>query len=174
MPSSSSKTPSGTSRPGRPKPRSRPPRSFRRLIYTGLGLGLAPKMPGTFGTLLGVPLWWLWSGLPWPAYLGATLAVFTLGWWAAHKAESDLGQHDAPEVVIDEVAGYLVTMFLAPPLPGVMLWGFIFFRLFDILKPWPVNWADRKLPGAFGVMMDDVLAGLYAWLLLRLTYSIFF
>jgi len=131
-------------------------------------------MPGTVGTLLGLPLWWLCSGLSCSAYLGVTLAVFTLGWWAAHKAESDLGRHDAPEVVIDEVAGYLVTMFMAPPLYGVMLWGFVFFRLFDILKPWPVGWADRKLPGAFGVMMDDVLAGAYAWLSLQLTYIIFF
>jgi len=151
-----------------------PPLSFRRLIYTGLGLGLAPKMPGTFGTLLGLPLWWLASGLTWPAYLGLTVFIFLLGWWAAHKAESDLGRHDAPEVVIDEVAGYLVTMFLAPPLPWVMLWGFVFFRLFDILKPWPVGWADRKLPGAFGVMMDDVLAGVYAWLCLQLIHLIFF
>lgn len=155
-------------------PNRRPHWSFRRLIYTGLGLGLAPKAPGTFGTLLGLPLWWLCSGLAWPLLLAVTLGVFLLGWWAAGKAESDLGRHDAPEVVIDEVAGYLVTMFLAPPLPGVMLWGFVFFRLFDILKPWPVGWADRKLPGAFGVMMDDVLAGIYACLCLQLTYRIFF
>lgn len=152
----------------------RPPWSFRRLIYTGLGLGLAPKAPGTLGTLLGLPLWWVCRSLAWPLYLAVTLGVFLLGCWAAHKAESDLGRHDAPEVVIDEVAGYLVTMFLAPPLPGVMLWGFVFFRLFDILKPWPVGWADRKLPGAFGVMMDDVLAGIYACLCLQLTYLIFF
>ncbi len=150
-----------------------PPLSLARLVYTGLGLGLAPKAPGTFGTLLGIPVFWLARGLAWPLYLALTLFVFVLGCWAARRAEADLGQHDAGQVVIDEVAGYLVTMFMAPNLPWVWLWGFVLFRLFDIAKPWPVRWADNKIPGALGVMVDDVLAGLYAWAALRLLSWLF-
>ena len=155
-------------------PEQRPPWSIRRLIYTGLGFGLAPKAPGTFGTLPGLPLYWLMAGLSWPVYLILTSGVFLVGWWAANQAERDLGRHDAGEVVIDEVAGYLVTMFLAPALPWAMVWGFVFFRFFDILKPWPVSWADQKVPGGLGVMVDDILAGVYAWLAMQLTYIIFF
>ena len=145
----------------------RPPWSIRRLIYTGLGLGLAPKAPGTFGTILGLPLYWLFSGLSWPWYLLASLSIFLVGWWASQKAEIDLGRHDAPEVVIDEVAGYLVTMILVPISLSAMALGFVFFRFFDILKPWPVSWADKKVPGALGVMLDDILAGIYACLSLH-------
>jgi phosphatidylglycerophosphatase A len=146
----------------------RPPWSAARLIYTGLGLGLAPKAPGTCGTLLGLPLFWLAGDQSWPVQAGLWVLVFALGWWAAAKAEAELGVHDSPQVVIDEVAGYLTAVFLAPNRPAVWILGFILFRFFDILKPWPVNWADRRLPGGFGVMADDILAGLYAWLVLRL------
>ncbi len=152
----------------RPSPSGRPPWSVRRLIYTGLGLGLAPKAPGTFGTLLGIPLVLLLAGRPWPVYLAVTLGLLLLGWWAAARAERDLGRHDAPEVVIDEVVGYLVTLFLFPAQPLHLLLGFVFFRFFDIVKPWPVRWADRKVGGAWGVMLDDLLAGVYAWLALAL------
>lgn len=159
-----------TSSDAKPKP----PWSVARLIYTGLGLGLSPKAPGTCGTLLGIPLFLLMEGLAWPIYLGLTALVFFGGWWASNQAETDLGTHDAPQVVIDEVAGYLVTMFLAPNLPWVWLWGFVLFRFFDILKPWPVGWADRKICGGLGVMVDDILAGVEAWLVLNLAYIIFF
>ncbi len=123
---------------------------------------------------MGLPLYWLMRDLSWPIYLAGVLGVSLLGWWASEKAEAELGRHDAPEVVIDEVAGYLVTMFLAPALPWALVWGFGFFRLFDILKPWPVSWADRKVPGGLGVMLDDILAGGYACLAMHLTYALFF
>lgn len=168
-------TENGGPGPNQPRPagenvcrRAAPAWSLKRFIYTGFGLGLAPKAPGTFGTLLGLPLFWLFSGLSWPLYLLLCLAVFLLGWWASNQAEIDLGRHDAPEVVIDEVAGYLVTMFLAPASLGMMALGFVLFRFFDILKPWPVSWADDKVPGGMGVMADDILAGLYACLTLHL------
>ena len=157
------------SQPYESKNPGRPPWSARRLIYTGLGLGLAPKAPGTFGTILGLPLYWLFYHLGWPLYLLGLSAIFAVGWWASMKAEADLGRHDAPEVVIDEVAGYLTTMFLVPLSLSAMVLGFLFFRLFDILKPWPVSWADQKVPGAFGVMLDDILAGIYACLSVHLT-----
>lgn len=160
------------SAPAEKTPKTRPPWTLARLIYLALGLGLAPKMPGTFGTLMGLPLYWLMSGFSWPCYLLGCLAVFFIGWWASQQAEKDLGRHDAPEVVIDEVAGYLVTMFLAPPLPWAMLWGFVFFRFFDIVKPWPVSWADEKVPGGLGVMLDDILAGVYAWMAMQASYLV--
>ena len=149
-----------------------PPWSAARLIYTGLGLGLAPKAPGTFGTLLGVPLFCLVGDEPWPVQAALWALVFGLGWWSARRAEQELGLHDSPQVGIDEVAGYLTTVFLAPNRPITWILGFVLFRFFDILKPWPVNWADRWLPGGFGVMADDVLAGLYAWLVLRLVINL--
>ena len=133
-----------------------------KAIYTGLGLGLMPKAPGTFGTLLGLPIYYLIKDFSLAHYLLVLGLICLLGLWAGGRAEKDLGRHDAPQVVIDEVAGYLVTMFMIPPLPYAMLWGFIFFRLFDIFKPFPVSWADEKVPGALGVMLDDILAGLYA------------
>lgn len=152
----------------------KPPWSLARLVYTGLGLGLAPKAPGTFGTFLGLPLFWLLVPLGWGWYGAATAAIFVLGCWAAHRAELDLDCHDAPQVVIDEVVGYLVTMFMAPDLPWAWVWGFLFFRFFDILKPWPVSWADRKVAGSLGVMLDDVLAGLYGLLAMRLVMFLFY
>lgn len=150
----------------------KPPFSLARLVYTGLGLGLCPKAPGTFGTLLGIPIFLLCEGFSVAAYALVTLALFIVGTWAAGYAERDLGRHDAGQVVIDEVAGYMVTMFLAPALPLNWLWGFVFFRLFDIVKPWPVSWADKKIPGALGVMVDDVLAGVYAWLAMRVAFML--
>jgi len=150
----------------------RPPWSAARLIWTGLGLGLVPKAPGTCGTLLGWPLFLLVGDFPWPVQAALWALVFGLGWWAARRAEEELGVHDAPQVVIDETAGYLTAVFMAPNRPAAWILGFVLFRFFDILKPWPVSWADRRLPGGFGVMADDVLAGLYAWLALRLAISL--
>ncbi|MDR2827201.1 MAG: phosphatidylglycerophosphatase A [Candidatus Adiutrix intracellularis] len=139
-----------------------------RLIYTGFGLGLAPCAPGTCGTLLGLPLYFFWVNSSWAEQLAVLAVIFYLGWWAAQRAEVDLGRHDDPQVVIDEVAGYLVTMFAIPAHPGAWIFGFIFFRFFDILKPWPINVVDQKILGGVGVMVDDVMAGLYAQIALRL------
>jgi phosphatidylglycerophosphatase A len=150
----------------------RPPWSAARLVYTGLGLGLSPKAPGTCGTLLGVPLFWLVGNKPWLIQAALLALVFSLGWWAAGRAEKELGVHDSPQVVIDEVAGYLTAVFMAPNQPAVWILGFVLFRFFDIFKPWPVSWADRSLLGGFGVMADDILAGLYAWLVLRLALNL--
>jgi phosphatidylglycerophosphatase A len=121
---------------------------------------------------LGVPLFWLVGDEPWPVQAGLWARVFGLGWGAARRGEAELGVHDSPQVVIDEVAGYLTTVLLAPNQPAIWALGFVLFRFFDILKPWPVGWADRRLPGGFGVMADDILAGLYAWLFLRLALAV--
>ncbi|MDR2339108.1 MAG: phosphatidylglycerophosphatase A [Deltaproteobacteria bacterium] len=137
-----------------------------RQLYTCFGLGLAPIAPGTFGTLLGIPLWFLLRRLSLPLYLLCTAAVFFIGWWACNRAEADLGTHDDHRVVIDEVLGYLVTMAMIPTqheLPWSWVWGFFLFRFYDILKPGPAGWIDRNTPGGLGVMLDDAVAGVFAW-----------
>ncbi len=96
-----------------------------------------------------------------------TVAGFVLGVWICDRAARDLGVHDHPAIVWDEVIGYFVTMIAAPP---GWLWiavGFVLFRLFDILKPWPIRQADQQVGGGFGIMFDDLLAAGYAWLCLQ-------
>ncbi|MDR2353837.1 MAG: phosphatidylglycerophosphatase A [Deltaproteobacteria bacterium] len=152
-----------------------------RELYTCFGLGLLPKAPGTFGTLLGIPLYFLLIlFFDLKIFILVTIIVFFLGWWLCMKAEKELGTHDDHRVVIDEVLGYLVTMVPFPALPVLplaWLWGFFLFRFFDILKPGPVGYADRNIQGGFGVMFDDLLAGLFAWIVLFLAnygYNHFF
>ena len=133
----------------------------------GFGSGLLPKAPGTWGTLVGIPFFLLLSSLPLAGYLLATLALFGLGVWVCGKVGRELGVHDHPAIVWDEVVGYLVTMTAVPVDWGWLLGGFLLFRLFDILKPWPVRWFDRRVPGGVGVMADDLVAGLMALAVLQ-------
>ena len=134
----------------------------------GFGSGLLPKAPGTWGTLIGIPFFLLLSPLPLAGYMLATLALFGLGVWVCAKAGRELGVHDHPAIVWDEVVGYLVTMTAAPADWRWLLGGFLLFRLFDILKPWPVRWFDRKVAGGVGVMADDLVAGLMALAVLQI------
>lgn len=128
--------------------------------------GYAPAAPGTFGTLGAVPLYLLLSLLPDGAYVAVLLAFVTLSMVAAHHAGRYWGIPDASPIVIDEVAGYLLTMALVPFSWTSVAAGVVLFRAFDILKPWPASSFDRMKNG-FGVVMDDVAAGLYAWGALR-------
>ncbi|MGD8907936.1 MAG: phosphatidylglycerophosphatase A [Chromatiales bacterium] len=141
------------------------------LLAFGFGSGLAPKAPGTFGTLVALPLYLLIEGLPLPVYLALVLAGFLLGIWICGRTSRDLGVHDHSGIVWDEIIGYLLTMTFAPTGWKWVLVGFLMFRLFDILKPWPIRWFDRQVPGGFGIMFDDLLAALYAgaviWLIQR-------
>ena len=136
------------------------------ILATWFGIGLAPVVSGTFGTLGAVPLTLLLS------YFGEWYGVFALvvvtvvAIWASDRTRELLGRKDPSEVVIDEVAGFLVTMFLLPATLLNVGLGFILFRFFDILKPWPVRQSER-LKGGFGIVVDDLLAGLYAHLCLR-------
>jgi len=132
------------------------------LLATGFGTGLAPRAPGTAGTLAGVLLYLALADLPLPLYLGATLALFVLGVWICARAARDLRAHDHPSIVFDEMIGYLVTMAGAPAGFGWLILGFVLFRCFDIIKPWPISLLDRKVPGGFGIMLDDLAAGLLA------------
>ena len=132
------------------------------LLAFGFGAGCSPRAPGTMGTLLAVALYLPLSHLATLPYVLVTVAACTIGIWLCGRAARDLGVHDHPGIVWDEIAGYLVTMIAAPP--GLM-WiavGFALFRLFDIWKPWPIGWLDRRVGGGLGIMLDDIVAGLFA------------
>lgn len=143
----------------------------------GFGTGLSPKAPGTVGTLVGIPFFLLMHNMSLMHYLLMTTALYILGCGLCGYAADKLGVHDHGGIVWDEVVGFLVTMlpvyFIQPEagwmtLPAILLAGFVVFRVFDILKPPPIRWADRRLPGGFGIMFDDLLAGLYAAAVLSL------
>lgn len=138
------------------------------LLAFGFGSGLAPRAPGTFGTLAALPLWWLLAQTPLWCYLAVTLLVIAVGIPLCARTARDLGVHDHSGIVWDEIAGFLVTMVAVPVSVWSALAGFLLFRLFDITKPWPIGWLDRRVGGGTGIMVDDLLAGLYAALLLHL------
>lgn len=147
-----------------------PSLTFRRpavLLATWFGTGLLPKAPGTWASLSVLPLAWaLHVGLGGLGVALGAAALVLVGWWAADRVVRQTvaagGSGDPAPVVIDEVAGQLVALAPAPLDPFAFAVGFIAFRAADIMKPWPVSWADRKVKGALGVMLDDVFAGLYA------------
>ena len=139
-----------------------------RFLAFGFGAGAMPFAPGTFGTLTAVPLYLLARSLPPEGYLLLCAALFVIGVGVCHIAERDLGVHDHPGIVWDEITGYFVTMIAAPGGWPWVIAGFAAFRLFDILKPWPIRWADRRVGGGLGIMLDDLLAGIYAGLALWL------
>ena len=136
-------------------------------LATGFGLGRVPVISGTVGTLAGIPLYLLLRDLPQLAYAMIVLALFLAGGWLCGLAERELGAgHDPGAVVYDEIVGYLITMFMAPAGWSWMAGGFLLFRLFDIWKPFPAG-ALERLPGGWGVMADDAMAGIYALLALQ-------
>lgn len=140
-----------------------------RFLATWFGIGLIPFAPGTWGSLAAVPLAWAlstWGG-PW-ILLGGAVVVFTVGSWAAGTAARAGGQTDPGEIVIDEVAGLMLALVPVSPTPLNLALGFILFRVFDIWKPWPVSYPDRYMHNGVGIMLDDVLAGIYAALCLWL------
>ena len=151
--------------------------SFKQLLANpnhffafGFGSGLAPKAPGTFGTLAAVPVYWLIQDLNWPLYLSWLLVTFARGVLWCDRSSKALGVHDHGGIVWDEFVGYWITMFMAP---AGWLWiiiGFVLFRLFDIVKPWPIRWLDQKVHGGFGIMLDDLVAGIFAAVCLQLLH----
>lgn len=132
------------------------------FLAFGFGSGLAPKAPGTFGTLIAMPIWYLLAQCQWPVYLAVMLAIIAVGPWICGRTADDLGVHDHSGIVWDEIAGLLLTLFLAPVSWIVAIAGFALFRLFDIVKPWPIGWLDRQVQGGTGIMVDDLVAALYA------------
>lgn len=143
------------------------------LLATGLGLGYLPVAPGTWGSLPGLLLAWLlwqWAG-PWLVLAGVGV-VTALGTWAAAAAEPYFGRRDPHPVVIDEISGQMLTLLFLAPTAKTLLAGFLLFRLFDVLKPYPSN-RLQDLPGASGIMADDLMAGLYANLVLHLLHWLY-
>jgi len=136
------------------------------FLAFGFGSGLAKKAPGTFGTLAAVPVYWLFAQTNLLLYSVLTLTVTLGGIWICDIAAKKLDEHDFGGIVWDEIAGYLITLWLVPCTWQSMALGFVLFRIFDIVKPWPIRWADRKVHGGLGIMLDDVLAGVIAGALL--------
>jgi phosphatidylglycerophosphatase A len=141
-----------------------------RMIATFFGAGYVTKVSGTVGSLLALVIlwflppvngWWLWIGLP---------ILFLIGVWASTRAETYLG-HDANSILIDEIVGQWLALAFMPKRAVIWFVGFFLFRAFDVLKPFPVN-KSQKLPGGWGIMVDDVLAGLYALILIRIGLAI--
>ncbi len=143
------------------------------LLAFGLGSGAVPKAPGTFGTIAAIPIYLLMQPLQPLYYLFVVVVMLLLGVWLCHKTAEDLGVHDHSGIVWDEWVGFLIAMWLAPSSWIWLLAGFILFRLFDILKPWPINMLDRHVPGGWGIMLDDVLAGVYAFALIQLASYVY-
>ncbi|EKF75895.1 phosphatidylglycerophosphatase A [Alcanivorax hongdengensis A-11-3] len=138
------------------------------FLAFGFGSGLAPIAPGTFGTLAALPIWWLCAQLPLWGYLLATVLIIAVGPYLCGKTSHDMNVHDHPGIVWDEIAGLMITMIAVPVSPWTALAGFVLFRVFDIIKPWPISWLDRHVEGGLGIMVDDLLAGVYAALVLQL------
>ena len=148
-------------------------RRVERLLATGAGVGYVPVAPGTAGSLLGAVLCFPLLSLPWPVYLGATLLLTAVAVWAAGRMAADLQQPDPSQVVIDEITGmWFAALFLRPTVYDVTV-CFLLFRLFDVVKPAPIPRLE-KLPRGFGIVADDVAAGLLArvmWWLLKVNFE---
>ncbi len=141
-------------------------------LATGFYVGMIPKAPGTWGSLAAFLPWFFIKDLTLPAYLTVLATVFILGFFVSGSAEKILDRPDAGPIVIDEILGMFITLTLAPPHPAAWILGFILFRIFDIFKPFPVSWFDQRVHGGIGIMMDDVIAGLYALVSLQLLWLV--
>lgn len=140
------------------------------FLAFGLGSGLAPKAPGTFGTLAAIPLYLVMAQWSLVTYLLVVLLALLVGIWICGESARRLGEHDHGGIVWDEFVGFWITMIAAPTTSGLwIILGFIFFRAFDILKPWPIKLIDAKVRGGLGIMLDDVLAGVMAWFCVQLS-----
>ncbi|MFC3908713.1 phosphatidylglycerophosphatase A [Legionella dresdenensis] len=143
------------------------------FISFGFGTGLMPTAPGTWGTLAAIPIYLLLAHCSFAVYLVLVLLMLAIGVWLVGKVSNDLGVHDHPGIVWDEVIGYLLTMATAPVGLGWMVCGFLLFRLFDIWKPWPISYVDQEIKGSFGIMLDDIMAAIPAWFILQLLVWMF-
>jgi phosphatidylglycerophosphatase A len=144
------------------------------FIALGFGSGLASKAPGTFGTLAAFPLFWLLQlfGTPMQTGFAIVAAAAMLGIWACDVTGRHLGVHDSGHIVWDEIAAFLLVLLFTPRGIFWMAYAFGLFRLFDIWKPFPIGWLDRRIKGGLGVMLDDMLAAGYALIVLAITNQI--
>jgi phosphatidylglycerophosphatase A len=132
------------------------------LFAFGFGAGLSPWAPGTFGTLIAIPIVVLVQQFGFMTHVVFAGAAILFGVYVCGESARRLDVHDHPGIVWDEIAGYAVTMLAAPAHWTWLLCGFVLFRILDIWKPWPIREADHSLPGGLGIMLDDVIAGLFA------------
>ena len=132
------------------------------LLALGFGSGSAPKAPSTCGTLVAVLIYWPLSQLSPEHYLLMLLVTSVMGIYICGQTAKDLGVHDHGSIVWDEFVGFWITMFAAPVGWVWVVVGFVLFRFFDIIKPWPISWIDKNITGGFGIMLDDVIAGVMA------------
>jgi len=138
-------------------------------IACGFGSGFTPKAQGTFGSLAAIVPWLLLRGLSMPAWVGVIVVAFVIGVWACNISGRILGVDDHRSLVWDEFVGLWITLLPALVAPWwAVVVGFTLFRLFDVWKPWPIAWFDRRVKGGFGVMLDDVIAGAFAGIALYL------
>ena len=137
------------------------------FLAFGLGSGTAPKAPGTAGTLAAIPIWYLFSDWAIGPYLLLIFVTTLFGIWICGRTSKDLGVHDHGGIVWDEFVGLWITLIAVPAGWVWVVLGFALFRVFDILKPWPIGWVDRRVSGGWGIMLDDILAGLMAWCVLQ-------
>lgn len=152
-----------------------PPSAFSNPVHflaIGLGSGAVSKAPGTAGTLAAVLLYWPLSMLALPGYVAVVVAAAVLGIYLCGKTARDWQVHDHGGIVWDEFVGFWITMIAIPATWYWVLTGFVLFRLFDIWKPWPIRTFDRHVHGGFGIMLDDVAAGVAAWLCMLLLVAL--
>lgn len=147
---------------GRPDLRTIALRDPLHFVAAGLGAGLAPRAPGTMGTLVAVPLYFLVDDLAVGYYAMVVAALFITGVAICERTARALNVHDHPGIVFDEVVGFLTTMTAAPSGWAWLVAGFVMFRFFDIVKPPPIGMLDRRVHGGFGIMLDDLVAGVFA------------
>lgn len=143
------------------------------FIAFGFGSGAIPIAPGTFGTLITIPFYLYLSTHSHTTYLIATLLFAVFSVWLCEKVSREINTHDHQGMCIDECVGFLVTMFYAPYGFGWIIIGVILFRLFDIVKPWPINQIDAHVKGGIGMILDDVVAGLFSFFIIQLLARIF-
>ena len=144
------------------------------VLATWFGSGQIKFAPGTFGSLAALPFAWLiYDNFHAQGLAVVTLVVFLIGIWAADIHAQQLPDEDPSEIVIDEVVGMWLTLLVVPPDVVLYIIGFVFFRIADIWKPWPVSWADQAIKGGAGIMLDDIFAGAYAALALLAVRIVF-
>lgn len=142
-------------------------------LATGFGSGLAPVAPGTFGTLAAIPFYWFLADLPISVFCAIIVIASIAGIWICNSATKAIGQPDHGSIVWDEFVGLWITMIAVPK---SWLWiavGFLVFRFFDIIKPWPIRWFDRYVKGGLGIMIDDIVAGIFGWLTMQVILYFF-
>lgn len=134
------------------------------MLAFGFGSGLSPRLPGSVGSLLALALYFPLYQLGWVLYGVIVILATLFGFWLCGRSAADLGQHDYEGIVWDEFVGMWITLFLIPPDWYWLTVGYLLFRLLDIAKPWPIKYFDRSVGGGFGIMMDDIIAGILACL----------